>query len=126
MLPSPSDPARNFSEGGLVPGVHHVVKGALRRTTSRTPSTSSTSGWERLLSPVVASAAAARLAAQWSVGRPWAVAGLSGRGGRPRGIFCGIGICHDCLVTVDGVPNQRACLVPLRSGMVLESGDGRG
>lgn len=48
------------------------------------------------------------------------------RGGRPRGIFCGIGICHDCLLTVDGAPNQRACLVPLAPGMVLETGDGRG
>ncbi len=48
------------------------------------------------------------------------------RGGRPRGIFCGIGVCHDCLLTVDGVPNQRACLVPLAPGMVLETGDGRG
>lgn len=31
---------------------------------------------------------------------------------RPRGLFCGIGVCFDCLVTVDGTPNQRACLVP--------------
>lgn len=43
-------------------------------------------------------------------------------GGRPRGLFCGIGICFDCLLTVDGRPNQRACLVPARDGMVLESG----
>lgn len=32
-------------------------------------------------------------------------------GGRPRGLFCGIGVCFDCLVTVDGTPNRRACLV---------------
>ncbi|NGN91324.1 (2Fe-2S)-binding protein [Nocardioides sp. KC13] len=44
------------------------------------------------------------------------------RGGRPRGLFCGIGVCFDCLVTVDGRPNQRACLVPVRDGMRLESG----
>ena len=31
--------------------------------------------------------------------------------GRPRGLFCGIGVCFDCLVTVDGIPNQRACVV---------------
>lgn len=43
-------------------------------------------------------------------------------GGRPRGLFCGIGICFDCLLTVDGRPNQRACLVPVREGMVLDSG----
>jgi len=30
--------------------------------------------------------------------------------GRPRGLFCGIGACFDCLVTVDGVPDLRACL----------------
>ena len=29
--------------------------------------------------------------------------------GRPRGLYCGMGLCHDCHVTVDGVPNIRAC-----------------
>ncbi|GAA5148531.1 (2Fe-2S)-binding protein [Nocardioides marinquilinus] len=43
------------------------------------------------------------------------------RGGRPRGLFCGIGVCFDCLLVVDGVPNQRACLVPARDGMRLET-----
>ena len=33
-------------------------------------------------------------------------------GGRPRGLFCGIGVCFDCLVEVDGRPDQRACLDP--------------
>ena len=33
------------------------------------------------------------------------------RGERPRGLFCGIGACHDCLLTVDGTANLRACLV---------------
>lgn len=41
---------------------------------------------------------------------------------RPRGLFCGIGICYDCLITVDGSPNQRACLTPAQPGMVLASG----
>lgn len=41
---------------------------------------------------------------------------------RPRGLFCGIGVCFDCLLTVDGRPNQRACLVPVADGMVCESG----
>ncbi|PYI66904.1 proline dehydrogenase [Arthrobacter livingstonensis] len=44
------------------------------------------------------------------------------RGGRPRGLFCGIGVCFDCLLMVDGVPNQRACLTPARDGMELETG----
>ena len=41
--------------------------------------------------------------------------------GRPRGLFCGIGICYDCLLTVDGAANQRACLVPAVDGMELRS-----
>lgn len=40
--------------------------------------------------------------------------------GRPRGLFCGIGVCFDCLITVDGRPNQRACLVAAEAGMVCE------
>ena len=48
--------------------------------------------------------------------------------GQPRGVFCGIGVCFDCLVTVNGVPNQRACLVSARSGDVIttQRGDGHG
>lgn len=40
--------------------------------------------------------------------------------GAPRGMFCGMGVCQDCLVTVDGVPNQRACMTPVRPGMSVE------
>lgn len=43
-------------------------------------------------------------------------------GERPRGLFCGIGVCFDCLVTVDGRPNQRACLVPVRAQMAVTTG----
>lgn len=46
--------------------------------------------------------------------------------GRPRGLFCGIGICFDCLVVVDGRPNQRACLVPVEPGMVVHTQEGTG
>jgi predicted molibdopterin-dependent oxidoreductase YjgC len=42
--------------------------------------------------------------------------------GAPRGVFCGIGVCFDCLVTVDGVPNVRACVTPVRQGMIVETG----
>ncbi len=38
-------------------------------------------------------------------------------GGDPRGIFCGIGMCYDCLVTVDGTRIVRACVTPVRDGM---------
>lgn len=37
--------------------------------------------------------------------------------GRPRGPLCGMGICFECVVTVDGIPNVRACLEPVRDGM---------
>ena len=36
---------------------------------------------------------------------------------RPRGIFCAIGRCTDCVMVVDGVPNVRTCITPLREGM---------
>ncbi|WP_211882700.1 (2Fe-2S)-binding protein [Pseudarthrobacter albicanus] len=42
------------------------------------------------------------------------------KGARPRGLFCGIGVCFDCLVTVDGAANQRACLVEVRDGMQID------
>jgi predicted molibdopterin-dependent oxidoreductase YjgC len=37
----------------------------------------------------------------------------------PRSVYCGIGICYDCLVTVDGVPNQRACMTLAKPGLVV-------
>jgi len=45
------------------------------------------------------------------------------RGGEPRGLFCGIGVCFDCLVTVDGQRDQRACLVAAREGQDVRTGD---
>ncbi|MEU6200977.1 (2Fe-2S)-binding protein [Streptomyces sp. NPDC047061] len=46
--------------------------------------------------------------------------------GRPRGVFCGIGICFDCLVTVNGRPNQRACVVPVHPGDAIRTQRGTG
>jgi NADPH-dependent 2,4-dienoyl-CoA reductase/sulfur reductase-like enzyme/bacterioferritin-associated ferredoxin len=37
--------------------------------------------------------------------------------GDSRGIFCGMGVCHDCLVEVDGNQNQRACMTKVKDGM---------
>ncbi|MFB9393103.1 (2Fe-2S)-binding protein [Streptomyces coeruleoprunus] len=60
----------------------------------------------------------------------WAAGILSWRttrhGGAPRGAFCGIGTCHDCLATVNGRPNQRACLVPVRPGDTVTTQEGTG
>lgn len=43
-------------------------------------------------------------------------------GGEPRSIFCGIGICFDCIVVINGVGNQRSCLIQAQTGMKVESG----
>lgn len=40
---------------------------------------------------------------------------------KPRGIFCAIGRCTDCVMVVDGKPNTRTCMTPLREGMVVET-----
>ena len=48
------------------------------------------------------------------------------RTGEPRGYFCGMGVCQGCLVTVDGLPNVRACVAPVRDGMRVESQRGLG
>lgn len=40
---------------------------------------------------------------------------------QPRSIFCGIGSCFECRVTVDGRPGVRACITPVREGMTVET-----
>ena len=47
-------------------------------------------------------------------------------GGTPRGVFCGIGICFDCLITVNGEPNRRACLIEAQPGDVITTQQGAG
>ncbi len=42
-------------------------------------------------------------------------------GDEPRSIFCGIGICFDCVVVINGVANQRSCLIEAQDGMNIES-----
>jgi sarcosine oxidase subunit alpha len=41
--------------------------------------------------------------------------------GTPRGPLCGMGICYECRVTVDGVAHRRACLLPVADGMVVQT-----
>lgn len=38
-----------------------------------------------------------------------------------RGLFCAIGRCTDCVMTVDGVPNVRTCVTAVRDGMIITS-----
>jgi len=44
----------------------------------------------------------------------------------PRGVFCAIGRCTDCIMTVNGVPNIRTCVTPLEEGMKVETQKGLG
>lgn len=39
------------------------------------------------------------------------------RSGMPRGVYCGMGVCFECLVVVDGRPGVRACTTPAKAGM---------
>jgi hypothetical protein len=43
-----------------------------------------------------------------------------------RGVFCGIGVCFDCLVTLNGTPGVRACLVDAADGDVVTAEHGSG
>jgi predicted molibdopterin-dependent oxidoreductase YjgC len=45
--------------------------------------------------------------------------------GAPRGPFCMMGVCFDCLVEVDGVPNVQACMTRVRDGMRVRAMDGK-
>jgi len=44
----------------------------------------------------------------------------------PRGLYCCMGSCHGCLVTVDGRPNVRACITPVQAGQKIELQEGLG
>lgn len=47
----------------------------------------------------------------------------SARLSEPRGLFCGMGVCFECVVKVNGRPNVRACMTPVEDGMAIETGD---
>ena len=47
---------------------------------------------------------------------------VSPRRGEPRGLFCAMGACFDCTLTIDGRTGERACTTPVREGMVVEGG----
>jgi hypothetical protein len=64
-----------------------------------------------VLVPTGASAAAAVLIAGLSSIRETPV------GHQPRGPYCMMGICFDCLAEIDGVPNRQSCMVAARPGM---------
>lgn len=45
-------------------------------------------------------------------------------GGGPRAPYCMMGVCFECLVTIDGEPSRQACLIPVRDGMHVQPQDG--
>ncbi|MDR5794659.1 (2Fe-2S)-binding protein [Caballeronia sp. LZ008] len=45
--------------------------------------------------------------------------------GAPRGPFCMMGVCFDCLVEIDGVPNVQACMTRVREGMRVRPMSGK-
>ena len=64
------------------------------------------------------SVAAALLAAGLPACRTTAVSGTS------RGPYCMMGVCFDCLVTIDGAPNQQGCMIKVSPGMRVERQQG--
>ena len=45
--------------------------------------------------------------------------------GAPRLPYCLMGVCFDCLVTINGVGSRQACLIPVREGMKVETQQGK-
>ena len=45
--------------------------------------------------------------------------------GTPRGPYCLMGVCFDCLVKIDGDANQQACMTTVRDGMRIETQRGK-
>ncbi len=41
--------------------------------------------------------------------------------GKPRGLFCAMGVCFDCVMTIDGKAGVRACLTKVEDGMQVNS-----
>ena len=43
--------------------------------------------------------------------------------GEPRGPLCGMGVCYECLVTINNQPNQRACMTEVEDRMEVLTGE---
>lgn len=46
---------------------------------------------------------------------------LSQKYKEPRSLYCGMGICYECLVTINGLHAQRACITLVQGGMMIET-----
>jgi predicted molibdopterin-dependent oxidoreductase YjgC len=45
--------------------------------------------------------------------------------GELRGPYCMMGVCFECLVSIDGIDGLQACMIPIRRGMKIETSVGR-
>ncbi|SAL46080.1 NAD(FAD)-dependent dehydrogenase [Caballeronia sordidicola] len=45
-------------------------------------------------------------------------------GNMPRAPYCMMGVCFECFVEIDGVPNRQSCMTPVRAGMCIRRQDG--
>jgi len=68
-----------------------------------------------ITAPAGCTVAAALLVADVTVFRTTPVSGA------PRGPYCMMGACFDCLVEIDGIPNRQSCLVVVRHGMEVRT-----
>ena len=41
--------------------------------------------------------------------------------GQPCGVYCGMGVCYECLVTINGINNIRACQTFAADQMVIQT-----
>jgi predicted molibdopterin-dependent oxidoreductase YjgC len=80
---------------------------------------------EAALVAVVVGGRKVAVSAGWSVAAALLSAGFDRNreapvSGAPRGPYCMMGACFECLVVIDGVPDQRACMTPVHAGMRIE------
>ena len=40
---------------------------------------------------------------------------------QPRSLYCGMGVCYECLVTINGIHGKRSCVTYVEEGMVIET-----
>jgi D-hydroxyproline dehydrogenase subunit gamma len=64
--------------------------------------------------PLECDAGVTVLVALWNAGVRAVRGSVSGE---PRGPLCGMGVCFECRVTIDGLPQRRACLETVRDGL---------
>lgn len=69
--------------------------------------------------PIAAHEGESVLGALWAAGID--ALHVTARTGEPRGFYCGMGACFECLAIVDGIRSVRTCLTPARPGLVVHA-----